>query len=127
MDNSSKSTASKKEEHSRPRKAFTTLAIVVITIALVIAPWIIYQYTSAISAALGYTGQNFCTNPYVYKILIGIAVVLSVFSLLVSWLLVKGSSHWKVFMLFEAPILLNTFIAAFLQSSLCTNRSWNFF
>src|SRR6266446_10390057 len=104
-----------KEKAFLIRKASTTFAIIFITLALFIVPWIIYQYIPAISSVLGYTGESFCTNPYVYIILIGIATVLSVFSMLLSWLLVKGPSHWKVFMIFEAVVLLNTLIAAFLN------------
>ncbi len=123
---SSKPIKNNNEKVFLPGDDFTFFAIVIITIALLIIPWIIDQYTPAMSAVLGYTGKNFCLNPYAYNILIVIGVVLSVISLLLSRLLVKSPSYWKVFMLFEAALLLSILIIAFLQSSLCDGRSWSF-
>ncbi len=115
-----------KEKTSLTRKTYTVVAIVIITIAIIITPWLIYQYIPAMSAILGYTGDSFCANPYVYPTLIGIAVMLSVSSLLLSRLLVKGPSQWKVLIIFEAVVILNAFIAALLNHSLCDGSAWKF-
>src|SRR5258708_23015677 len=123
---SSKQMNNNKEKTSLTRKTYTVVAIVIITIAIIITPWLIYQYIPAMSAILGYTGDSFCANPYVYPTLIGIAVMLSVSSLLLSRLLVKGPSQWKVLIIFEAVVILNAFIAALLNHSLCDGSAWKF-
>ncbi len=123
----SKSKTSIMEEPSSQNKADIWVAIIVITLIFFILPWIISQDIPAISTVLGYTEQNFCVNPYLYKIMAGNAVILSFSSLLISLLLTKGRSRWIAFTLYEAAILLSTLLGALVQNSLCDSRSWNLF
>jgi len=119
----------KHEKYSEKRqktKWYSWIAAVIIAILLIIVPWILYQYNSAVSATLGYTGESWCANPYAYKIPIGIAVALGIFSVLLSRLLAKGRSQWILLIIFETIVLLNTTFALLIQSGLCDGMRWNF-
>lgn len=125
-DNQSGSIVSQSKTSSSTIKAPKISAIIIIAIVLLIVSWVIYGYSSSISAVLGYTG-HFCGDPYFYNIITGITVVLSVVNILLSRLLVTGSSRWKVFILFEAIVLLDTFFTVYVQNSLCDPSGWHFF
>ncbi len=120
-DSSSKSIASKKKELSHQRKVYKWITIVVIALILFSVPWIIYQFIPEVSTVPG-IGASKCLYPYTNQILIGVAILLSAINTLLtmlSGLFVKGLSHWKIFIIFEAVLLISTTISIALGIAAC--------